>query len=146
MAHPEYAYDEKRLQYNAGLLLKTLASEVSQDYDKVLGVLDVDLFVPILTYVFGEAQQGGRCAIVSIFRFRRNPDRSASPSSLLLERSAKVAMHEVGHLLDLGHCMDEKCLMHFSGGLEDVDKAPLYFCRYCTVYLRDALRKTAVDA
>jgi archaemetzincin len=48
-------------------------------------------------------------------------------------------MHELGHLFDLHHCMDRKCLMHFSGGLEDLDEAPLYFCRYCSVFLRDAL-------
>ena len=143
-AHPAYAYDEKRMQYHAGVILKTLASEVSHDYHGVLGVLDVDIFVPILTHVFGEAQQGGRSAIVSVFRLRKNPDGSSPPLSLVLERAAKVAVHEVGHLFDLQHCMDERCLMHFSGGLEDVDKAPLYFCRYCTVFIRDALQKWGI--
>jgi archaemetzincin len=116
-----------------------MESEPFQDYAKIIGVLDVDIFVPILNHVFGEARQGGRCALVSVYRLKRNSDGSTPPLSLILERGAKVAMHELGHLFDLHHCMDRKCLMHFSGGLEDLDEAPLYFCRYCSVFLRDAL-------
>ena len=139
MPRPDYAFDGRRLQFNAATILKAVESEDLPDDDIIIGVLDVDIFVPILTHVFGEAQQGGRCALISIFRLKRNPDGSHPPLSHVLERSAKVALHEVGHLFDLHHCMDERCLMHFSGGLEDLDKAPLYFCRYCTLYLRDAL-------
>jgi archaemetzincin len=136
---PVYAHNQKRLQYDAGLILKAMESEPFQDYRKIIGVLDVDIFVPILTHVFGEARQGGRCALVSVYRLKRNSDGSTPPLSLVLERGAKVAMHELGHLFDLHHCMDKKCLMHFSGGLEDLDEAPLYFCRYCSIFLRDAL-------
>lgn len=136
---PVYALNQKRLQYDAGVILKAMESEPFQDYAKIIGVLDADIFVPILTHVFGEARQGGRCALVSVYRLKRNSDGSAPPLSLILERGAKVAMHELGHLFDLHHCTDRKCLMHFSGGLEDLDEAPLYFCRYCSVFLRDAL-------
>ena len=136
---PVYALNQKRLQYDAGVILKAMESEPFQDYAKIIGVLDADIFVPILTHVFGEARQGGRYALVSVYRLKRNSDGSAPPLSLILERGAKVAMHELGHLFDLHHCTDRKCLMHFSGGLEDLDEAPLYFCRYCSVFLRDAL-------
>ena len=144
LEHPEYAQDQKRLQYNAGVILKAMESEPFQDHAKVIGVLDVDLFVPILTHVFGEAKQGGRCALVSLYRLKKNADGSTAPLSLQLERAAKVALHELGHLFDLHHCMDERCLMHFSGGLEDLDMTPLYFCRYCSVFLRDALQKLPI--
>jgi archaemetzincin len=139
LANPTYAHDMKRAQYDAGTILKAMESEPFQGHAKVIGVLDVDLFVPILTHVFGEARQGGRCALVSVYRLKRNSDGSTPPQSLILERGAKVALHELGHLFDLHHCMDRKCLMHFSGGLEDLDEAPLYFCRYCSIFLRDAL-------
>ncbi len=140
LALPEHALDENRLQYDAGNILMTLEKEPFPDYDKVIGVLDVDIFVPILTHVFGEARQGGTSALVSIFRLRKNPGGFTTPTALFLERVAKVALHELCHLFDLTHCMDEKCLMHFSGGLRDLDRTPLNFCRYCSTYLRDALQ------
>jgi archaemetzincin len=146
LEHPSYAHDQKRVQYDAGAILKAMEPEPFQGHAKVIGVLDVDLFVPILTHVFGEAKQGGRCALVSLYRLKKNSDGSTAPLSLQLERAAKVALHELGHLLDLHHCMDAKCLMHFSGDLQDLDKTPLYFCRYCSVFLGDALQKlTIVD-
>jgi archaemetzincin len=138
---PAYAYDERRMQYNAGTILQKLESGLSKEYDKVLAVVDVDIFVPILTHAFGEAYQGGRCALVSIYRLMRNADGTAAGESLYLERAAKVALHELGHLLDLRHCMERTCLMRFSGGLEDLDHATFYFCRHCSVFLKDALNK-----
>ena len=138
---PDYAFDRKRMQYDAGLILKRIESGPFDDYVKIIGVLDADIFVPILTYVFGEARQGGKCALVSLFRLKKNKDGSASSRALLLDRSSKVALHELGHLFELHHCMDKRCLMHFSGELEDLDDTPLYFCRYCHLYLRDALRR-----
>jgi archaemetzincin len=139
LEHPAYAHDKKRLQYDAGTILKTIETELFRDYTKVLGVVDLDIFVPIFTYVYGEAKQGGKCALVSLYRLKRNLDGSLPPLSLLLERAAKVALHELGHLFNLRHCMDEKCLMHFSGNLSHLDKTPVYFCRYCSIFLRDAL-------
>jgi len=105
----------------------------------VIGILDVDLFVPIFSHVFGEAKQGGKYALVSLFRLKKNPDGSTIMSSNFYERAAKVALHELGHLYNLFHCEDKRCLMHFSGGLEDLDETPLYFCRYCTAFFKDAL-------
>lgn len=141
LAHPTYAFDENRLQYNAGLILNYFDSSSFDDYDKVIGVLNVDLFVPIFTHVFGEAKQNGKYALVSLFRLAEGKKDIKSPSSLLLERAAKVALHELGHLFNLFHCQDNKCLMHFSGNLEDLDHTPFNFCRYCSAYYRDALSR-----
>ena len=139
LEYPGYAYDPRRLQYDAGAILKAFESASFQGCAKVIGVLDADLFVPILSYVFGEARQGGKCALVSLHRLRKNPDGAEASSPVFLERTAKVALHELGHLLNLTHCEDERCLMHFSGGIRDLDTAPPYFCRYCSVYLHDGL-------
>jgi len=145
LEYPEYAYDNKRLQYDAGAILQTFESISFHDYTKVIGIFDADLFVPILTYVFGEARQGGKCALISIHRLKRNPDGSEASSPVFLERAAKVALHELGHLFNLIHCENERCLMHFSGGIRDLDKVPPYFCRYCSVYIRDALSMAKRD-
>lgn len=137
--NPAFAFDHKRLQYDAGTILMNLESSDLNRYEKVIGIVDVDLFVPIFSYVFGEAKQGGKCALVSLFRLNKNPDGSAPVSSIFYERAAKVALHELGHLYNLFHCEDKRCLMHFSGGLQELDETPLYFCRYCTAFFKDAL-------
>lgn len=142
---PAYAYDVNRQQYNAATILKALGSMPFHDYVKVIGLLEVDLFVPIFTHVFGEAKQGGKYALVSLYRLRRNSDGSTPPESLLLERAAKVALHELGHLFNLLHCMDRRCLMYFSGGLQELDEMPFYFCRYCSKYLGDSLRSHGIN-
>ena len=138
---PFYAYDKKRLQYNAGTILKALESMSLGEYSKIVCLLDADLFVPIFTHVFGEAGQGGRHALVSINRLKQDRDGSISPMETMLERAAKVALHEMGHLFDLHHCTDKNCLMSFPATIEDVDRAPFYFCRYCSSFFREALHR-----
>jgi archaemetzincin len=139
LGHPDYAFHERRFQYDAGIILKALESVQFKGHDKVIGVLNLDLFVPIFTYVFGEAKQGGKFALVSLFRLDKNPDGHPSPSSLIFERAAKVALHELGHLFNLFHCREKNCLMHFSGGIQDLDETPIYLCRYCSTFLKDHL-------
>ena len=142
LEHPSFAHDPKRLQYDAGKILKALESMPFTEYEKVIGVLDLDLFVPIFTHVFGEARQGGKYALVSLCRLGKGSGDRNPPSPLLLERAAKVALHELGHLFDQLHCEDHRCIMHFSGRSEDLDNTPLYFCRYCSASLHDHLRRT----
>ena len=139
LGHPDYAFDERRFQYDAGIILKAFESIQFKDHDKVIGVLNLDLFVPIFTYVFGEAKQGGKFALVSLYRLGKNPDGSPSPSSLIFERAAKIALHELGHLFNLLHCQEKKCLMNFSGGVGDLDNTPIYLCRYCSTFFKDCL-------
>ncbi|HHE73778.1 MAG TPA: zinc metallopeptidase, partial [Desulfobacteraceae bacterium] len=130
MKNPSYALDRQRLQYNVGPIFQHLESRLFTSVDKVIGILDVDLFVPVFTHVFGEARQGGRVALISIFRLRENPMDTINDSAVALERAAKVALHELCHLYDLTHCENRQCLMHFSGSLSDLDQIPLSFCRY----------------
>ena len=145
LQHPTYALDKHRLQYNAALIISQLESMPFRQYDKVVGVVDVDLFVPIFTHVFGEARQGGKTALLSLYRLGKTQMDLRSLSAAALERAAKIALHELGHLYDLSHCMDIKCLMHFSGNLENLDQTPLYFCRYCTAFFRDAVKRSAAE-
>jgi len=140
LEQPEYALDERRLQYNAGIIIETFESIQFGNHDKVIAVLNQDIFIPIFTHVFGEARQGGKCGLVSLFRLMKNPDGSTPPKSIIHERAAKVALHELGHLLDLLHCEHKKCLMHFSGDINEVDEMSLDLCEYCSIYLQDKLR------
>lgn len=139
MGQPEYALDEKRLQYNAGIIIETFESMLFGDHHKIIAVLNQDLFIPIFTHVFGEARQGGTCGLVSLFRLAKNPDGSSPPGFLIHERATKVALHELGHLFDLLHCENKRCLMHFSGSIEELDEMSLHLCEYCAIYLQDKL-------
>jgi archaemetzincin len=136
---PSSAFDEGRLQYNASHMLQHLETLSLSRWDKIMGVLDRDLFVPIFTYVLGEAQQGGKHALVSLHRLKTVDANAPSDLSLVMERSAKVALHELGHLYNLHHCTEPTCLMHFSGSLRDLDETFLDYCSYCRIYLRDSL-------
>jgi archaemetzincin len=138
---PAAAFDANHGRYNAARILSCFESGPYDKYDKVIGVFNVDLFIPTFAYVFGEAKQGGKHALVSLFRLAKEKEGHSQPSAALYERAAKVALHELGHLYNLTHCEDKSCLMHYSGGLADLDYIPLYFCRYCNTYFKDALAR-----
>jgi len=141
LENPEYAFDMRRQQYNAGTIIKTLESMPFKQYGKVLAMLNVDIFIPIFTHVLGEAQEGGKYALASMFRLRKGPDGYNPSMSKILERLAKVALHELGHLFEVVHCADDKCIMHFSGNLQDLDAINLNFCSYCSKYLAESTQK-----
>jgi archaemetzincin len=140
LTDPNFAFNEKRHQYDAALILKRL-SESRRAHQRLLGVVNVDLFIPVLTYVFGEAQLGGRTAVVSFFRLRQREDGGQVPLDTLYERAAKVAVHELAHTFALVHCKQPDCVMRASHGIEDLDCTPLFFCEYCKAFLAEAYRR-----
>ncbi len=142
LKNPEYAYDKTRCQYDAAVILEDIERMRFDEYKKVIGILYIDLFVPVFTHVFGEAQQGGKFALMSLFRLEKESSADLRLGSFVLERAAKVALHELGHLFNLFHCEDKHCLMRFTGILEELDQTPLYFCRYCSAFLKDALTRS----
>ena len=138
---PASAFEKNRMQYDAGRVLAHLEHIARSDCTKLIGITAVDLFVPIFTHVFGEACQGGRAALVSTFRLAGPAKNDGASPALIYERTAKVALHELGHLFNLTHCDDQLCLMHFAGDLEELDNSRIGFCRYCRAYFRDALTR-----
>ena len=141
MQYPPSAYDERRKQYNAATLIKEMASMPFEEYDKVIGVVNMDLFIPIFTHVLGEAEEGGKFGLASMYRLRKAEGRTLPSMEKIIERLTKVALHEIGHLFNVGHCMNATCLMHFSGTLQDLDSIGGDFCIYCLEYLKNAIRK-----
>lgn len=140
LSGPVYALNGRRQQYDAALILKTLA-ESRRAHRRLLGVVNVDLFIPVLTYVFGEAQLGGRAAVISLYRLREQEDGGRVPPDALYERAAKVAVHELAHTFTLVHCREPECVMRASHGLGDLDGTPLFFCEYCKAFLAEAYRR-----
>lgn len=127
---PAYALIPVRGQYNALPILKALSDSIETGTRR-LGLLAGDLCLPILTYVFGEAQVNGHAAVVSLRRLKQGQDGQRVPTHLFLERLAKVAVHEMSHVLGLTHCRAPQCLMSFSLGLEQLDALTLRFCPDC---------------
>ena len=128
---PELAFDPGRAQYSSRVLLSLLLNEPGEDASRILAVTGADLFIPVLTYVFGEAQLGGRVAVVSTHRL--DPQAYGLPENheLLLSRLEKEAIHELGHTYGLIHCRDSTCVMHASTYAEDIDLKGTAFCRRC---------------
>jgi archaemetzincin len=102
---------------------------------KVLAVSGEDLFIPILTYVFGEAQLGGEFAVVSYHRLQPERYGLAADRNLLLDRLFKESLHELGHTYGLVHCQDQDCVMRTSTYAEDIDLKGGSFCRRCQAAL-----------
>jgi len=133
LPEPDYAFSPRRGQYEAGKILSELSSLVDGAKFR-LGVVQVDIYTPILTFVFGESQLGGQAALISLFRVHdRDP-------ALIYDRAAKIAVHEVGHLLGIVHCRVPDCLMCFSQNVEKLDGLPLRFCQACEFEVRRSLK------
>ena len=128
---PAGSFEARRNQYYSTKILKELLGDVPQDALKLLGVTDMDLCIPILTYVFGEAQVGGTAAVVSIARLRQEHYGLEPDRSLLRERLRKESLHELGHTFGLVHCSSKDCVMYLSNTVVDVDTRGGDFCRGC---------------
>ena len=133
-----FAHDPDRNQYHSTSILTQLEACCPREGLKVIAITREDLFIPILTHVYGEAQLGGRACILSISRLISGPDMGGPDSGA--SRIVKEAIHELGHTFDLRHCEDELCIMHYCRILEDVDKKSNRFCRYCTIFLSDNIK------
>jgi archaemetzincin len=126
------AFDPLRGQWNAARLLAELGSlEDAAGVWRVLGVADVDLYIPILTFVFGLAHLGAKCAVISLHRLYAQFYGLPPDPELLLRRVEKEALHEIGHTLSLRHCPNYACVMHYSNTVEEVDLKTARFCEPC---------------
>jgi archaemetzincin len=123
------AYNPQRKQYFSSKLLASLKK--SERNERVVGIADVDLYVPRLNFVFGEADIVSGAAIVSLYRLRQEYYGLAPDEALFLERATKEIVHELGHTFGLGHCPNNKCVMHFSNSLADTDLKGASFCSSC---------------
>lgn len=135
-----FAYDPNRNQYNSTAVIDKLATVSPPHALKILAVTKHDLFIPILTYVYGEAQLGGRAAVVSIARLTEGLS-PLDPDASFAARLAKEAIHELGHTFNLRHCQDPTCIMHYCRCIEDVDNKSDQLCRYCRILLNDEKKR-----
>ena len=135
--HPvlDRAIDPSRGQYSATALLDQVVRS-SDDAVRRIGVVDADLFVPVLTFVFGQAMLGGVGGIVSTARLANEFYGLPRDDRLLEERLEKELVHEIGHLLGLVHCRQFECVMRSSTYVEEIDLKRAAACPDCFVALR----------
>ena len=137
---PELALDASRGQYNSRILLAQLVNEQADGKTRVLGVAGVDLFIPVLTFVFGEAQLDDSVAVVSTFRLDSEIYGLPADRQLLFERLCKEAVHELGHTYNLMHCHTHPCVMTSSTLVDAIDQKSGHFCDACRDHVRRATR------
>jgi archaemetzincin len=124
-------YDPVRNQYNSSGLLLQLISDTPPETLKILGVTELDLFIPIFTFLFGEAQLNGIGALVSTHRLHNQFYGIPENKELLKNRLLKESIHELGHTFGLIHCFALKCVMKSSTYVEEIDQKSINFCRVC---------------
>lgn len=125
------AYDPERNQYNSSILLHRLLEELPDKSSKIFGITQIDLYIPILTFVFGVAQLRGCAGVVSTYRLRNQLYGLPANEALLEERLGKVVVHELGHIFGLYHCSDYQCVMKSSTYVEELDIKGDTFCSSC---------------
>lgn len=138
---PDHAYSSARRQYYSTAVLRELRAKLPEDAVRVLGIADVDLYVPQLNFVFGEADQLVGVAVISLCRLRQEFYGLKPDKKLFQERAVKEAVHELGHTFGLGHCRDPNCVMYFSNSLLDTDRKGKGFCALCQRKLRAQLKR-----
>jgi archaemetzincin len=134
------AFDMKRKQYRSNLILGEMQAygAKQKDLDCILGVVDADIFVPELRFVFGEACFPGKVALISLWRLKPEFYGDAPDETIFLSRVVKESVHEIGHTLGLRHCFRHSCVMHFSNSIFDTDIKQTMPCDEC--YTKAAIR------
>jgi archaemetzincin len=124
-----------REQGDADALLARLEAETPIQREVSVAVVALDLAIPIFTFVFGRARQGGRAAVVSLARLDSTFYGLPEDRDLLTHRALVEVVHELGHVASLVHCPDAACIMSFAGSVERVDVRGSDFCLACAARL-----------
>ena len=130
------AYEPARGQHNATALLQQVLAIGQGSDEKMIAVVDEDLFIPVLTFVFGQAQLAGTAAVVSTHRLANEFYGMPRDEDRLRERIGKEVVHELGHLFGLYHCRQFECVMRSSTYVEEIDLKRVAFCEACASHLR----------
>jgi len=131
MPVPQNSYNFRRRQFLSTTFLKEMKAAKPKNIDLMLGVTDIDLYVPELNFVFGEADVLSGITVISLARLKQEFYGLHSDTRLLQERAIKEAIHELGHVYGLDHCPDHKCIMYFSNSIRDTDRKGPGFCAVC---------------
>ncbi len=131
LEEPTYAYHKHKKQYNSTKILKKIHNLKLTGYDRILGLVDVDLYVPERTFVFGGADVKKKVSVISLTRLRQKFYDLPEDSALFKYRTIIEAVHELGHTYGLYHCKNDKCVMFLSNTISDTDHKGAELCSNC---------------
>lgn len=121
---------------NSTDILRDLSKRVPEGAHRLLAITELDIYSPIFSCLFGEAQLGGPCAIVSLHRLRQEYYNLPPDNLIFLSRYEKVVIHELAHTFGLIHCVNEHCVMYSSSNITETDIKSNLFCPRCTEQLK----------
>ncbi len=124
LASPQFAFNKDRQQYHSTSIMRRLLSLKDPAVPHIMGVCDVDLFVPDTSFVYGEADRETHVALVSLYRLKGDTE-------VARRRTAVEAVHQAGHLVGLSYCEDARCAMYLATTITDADRRQLMLCNNC---------------
>ncbi len=139
LPEPGHAFDARRQQYSSVTIMRELVGLRSPDSSRLLAVTEKDLFIPMLSFIYGQAQLGGHVAMVSLARLRQEFYQMPANQRLTASRAVKECFHELGHTFGLVHCLNSQCPMALSTNIVQLDQKTAEFCHACSVLLSEAI-------
>lgn len=119
-----FAFNKDRQQYHTTAIMRRLLTLKDMGTPLIIGVADVDLFVPDSSFVYGEADRESRVAVMSLWRLKSEGDAWK-------RRCFVEAVHQAGHLIGLSFCEDARCAMYLAATITDVERRQLHLCNNC---------------
>lgn len=101
-----------------------------------LAITDFDLYKTSHQFIFGDASEEQRVAVVSLHRLRGDFYGERADANLLFQRTLKECVHDLGHAIGLKHCFNPRCAMYLSGSIYDTDNKLSHFCESCEKRVR----------
>jgi len=141
---PQSAFDQSRNQYNAKSLIQSF-EKTGHPSVRLVGVIDEDMYVPGLPFVFSIAKPEGNSVILStqrlredysgktLYRYDGTLEESAEVISLAEEgvtrqRYRKSIMRALGLTFGFKPAPDTSCMMAFSNNLYELDRKRTEWC------------------
>jgi len=127
-----------KLKYRSTELINFFSKNLPEDSGKILFLTSEDLYSPVFSRYFGEAELNGRVGIISAFHLKENLSDLPNDTVIFYSRVEKEALHETGHLFGLIHCSDPNCVMKLSGKISDIDTKSPVLCSNCMDVLKNS--------
>ncbi len=124
LPQPAFAFNKDRKQYHTTAIMRRLLTVKDTGAPLIMGIADVDLFVPDSPFVYGEADREARVSVMSLWRLKGEGDAWK-------RRTFVECVHQAGHLIGLSFCEDARCAMFLATTITDAERRQLHLCSNC---------------
>jgi len=125
-----------RHQFFLNTVFNRIVSAFPRHDGLLFGILASDLYKTSHPFIFSDASESDRVAVVSTFRLRNEFYNQPADDTVLFNRTLKECGHALGHASGLKHCYDARCAMYLSQSVYDTDAKLTYFCDACDKRMR----------